>query len=375
MITTLPFDTDAMLVGLRSWVECESPTYDAAAVDRMMGLAAYDLASAGAEIERIPGRMGFGGSVRARFPHKDFGEPGILISGHLDTVHPIGTLHKNPWRIEEGLCYGPGIQDMKGGNFVAVEALKQLMLAGIDTPLPVTVLFTPDEEVGTPSTRELIEMEARKNKAVLVPEPAKENGGATTGRYAIARFNIKTIGRPSHAGARLSEGRSAIAAMARKILEIEEMTTDDCTFSVGVIHAGQWVNCVSSECEAEVLSMAKKQEDLDRGIEQMLAHAGEANDVTIEVVRGVTRPVWEANDGTLALYDLAKDICRELDFELTHQSSGGGSDGNFTGALGIPTLDSLGVRGSGAHTLEEHIEVASLIERARLLAGLLTRIT
>ncbi|MEM8974183.1 MAG: M20/M25/M40 family metallo-hydrolase [Pseudomonadota bacterium] len=375
MFMTLPFDTDAMLVGLKSWVECESPTYDAVAVDRMMDLAAYDLASAGAEIERIPGRMGFGGSVRARFPHKDFGKPGILISGHLDTVHPIGTLQSNPWRIEDGLCYGPGIQDMKGGNFVAVEALKQLALAGIDTPLPITVLFTPDEEVGTPSTRELIEMEARKNRAVLVPEPAKENGGATTGRYAIARFNVKTIGRPSHAGARLSEGRSAIAAMARKILEIEEMTTDDCTFSVGVIHAGQWVNCVSSECEAEVLSMAKRQEDLDRGIEQMLAHAGEANDVTIEVVRGVTRPVWEPNDGTMALYDLAKAICSELDFDLTHQSSGGGSDGNFTGALGIPTLDSLGVRGSGAHTLEEHIEVTSLVERARLLAGLLTRIT
>ena len=375
MLKNLPFDTNVMLAGLRPWVECESPTFDAAAVDRMMDLAAYDLASAGAEIERIPGRMGFGGSVRARFPHKDFGKPGILISGHLDTVHPVGTLTENPWRIEDGLCYGPGIQDMKGGNFVAVEALRQLALAGIETPLPITVLFTPDEEVGTPSTRELIEMEARKNKAVLVPEPAKEKGGATTGRYAIARFNVKTIGRPSHAGARLSEGRSAIAAMARKILEIEEMTTDQCTFSVGVIHAGQWVNCVSSECEAEVLSMAKRQEDLDRGIEQMLAHAGETNDVAIEVTRGVTRPVWEPNEGTMALYDLAKDVAGELDFELSHQSSGGGSDGNFTGALGIPTLDSLGVRGSGAHTLEEHIEVSSLVERARLLAGLLTRIT
>jgi len=375
MQTKLPFNTEAMLAGLQTWVECESPTYDAAAVDRMMDLAAYDLAAAGAEIERIPGRMGFGGSVRARFPHKNFGQPGILISGHLDTVHPVGTLEQNPWRIDDGLCYGPGIQDMKGGNFVSVETLKQLALAGIDTPLPITVLFTPDEEVGTPSTRELIEMEARKNKAVLVPEPAKENGNATTGRYAIARFNVRTIGRPSHAGARLSEGRSAIAAMARKILEIEDMTTEDCTFSVGVLHAGQWVNCVSSECEAEVLSMAKRQEDLDRGIEKMLALSGEMNDVTVEVTRGVTRPVWEPNEGTMALYELAKGISGELGFELHHQSSGGGSDGNFTGALGIPTLDSLGVRGQGAHTLHEHIEVSSLVERANLMAGLLTRIT
>ncbi|MCB1510850.1 MAG: M20/M25/M40 family metallo-hydrolase, partial [Hyphomicrobiaceae bacterium] len=321
----LPFKTEALLAGLKPWVLCESPTYDPAAVNRMMDLAAYDLAAAGAEIERIPGRMGFGGSVRARFPHKDFGQPGILISGHLDTVHPVGTIDKNPWRIDDGRVYGPGIQDMKGGNFVSVEALKHLAMAGIETPLPVTVLFTPDEEVSTPSTRELIEMEARKNKVVLVPEPCGPNGEATTGRYAIARFNLKTIGRPSHAGARLGEGRSAIAAMARKLLEIEEMTTEDCTFSVGVIHAGQWVNCVSSECTAEALSMAKRHADLDAGVAKMLAHSGEANDVIIEVTRGVTRPVWEPNEGTMALYGIAREIAKDLGFDMAHRSAGGGS--------------------------------------------------
>lgn len=373
-LTNLPFDTDEMLAGLKPWVECESPTYDAAAVDRMMDLATYDLAAAGAEIERIPGRMGFGGSVRARFPHKDFGKPGILICGHMDTVHPIGTLKVNPWRIENGRCYGPGIQDMKGGNYVSLEAIRQLARAGLETPLPITFLLTPDEEVGTPSTRELIEAEARKNKYVLVPEPARQDGGAVTGRYAIARFNVKTIGRPSHAGYLLKEGRSAIATMARKILEIEAMTTDDCTFSVGVIHAGKWVNCVSSLCEAEVLSMAKRQEDLDRGVERMLALNGEENDVVIEVTRGVTRPVWEPNEGTMALYEIARDIAREIGFDLTHGSAGGGSDGNFTGALGIPTLDSIGVRGAGLHTLGEYIEIDSLVERARLVAGLLLRL-
>lgn len=370
----LPFDTDTMLAGLKPWVECESPTFDAAAVDRMMDLAAYDLAAIGAEIERIPGRMGFGGSLRARLPHKDFGKPGILVSGHLDTVHPVGTLEKNPWRIEDGRCYGPGIQDMKGGNYVTVEVLRQLTLAGIETPLPVTVLFTPDEEVGTPSTRELIEMEARKNKVVLVPEPAHHDGSAVTGRFAIARFNIRTSGRPSHAGWALKDGRSAIAAMARKILEIEAMTTDDCTFSVGVIHAGQWVNCVSSFCDAEVLSMAKRQHDLDEGVKRMLALSGEENDVVIEVTRGVTRPVWEPDEGTLAVYETARGIAGEIGFDLTHCSAGGGSDGNFTGALGIPTLDSIGVRGAGLHTLNEHIEIASLVERAKLIAGLMLRL-
>jgi glutamate carboxypeptidase len=373
-LKALPFDADAMLNGLKPWIECESPTFDAAAVDRMMDLASYDLAAAGAEIERIPGRMGFGGSVRARFPHKDFGKPGILISGHLDTVHPVGTLEKLPFRREGNKAYGPGIQDMKGGNFVAIEAIRQLALAAIDCPLPVTVLFTPDEEVGTPSTRELIEMEARKNKYVLVPEPARPDGGAVTGRYAIARFNLKTEGRPSHAGWALGEGRSAIALMAKKLLQVEKMTTDDCTFSVGVIHAGQWVNCVSSECRAEALSMAKRQADLDRGVEAMLALSTEENDVRFEVTRGVTRPVWEPDAGTIALYEVGRQVAADIGFDLTHGSAGGGSDGNFTGALGIPTLDSIGVRGAGLHTLNEHIEIDSLVERARLMAGLLIRL-
>ena len=371
----LPFDVDEMLEGLRPWIECESPTFDAAAVNRMMSLAAYDLSQLGT-VERIPGRMGFGDSLRVRLPHPDFGKPGILISGHMDTVHPVGTLEKLPFRREGDICYGPGIQDMKGGNFCAVEALRQIVRAGMQTPLPVTVLFTPDEEVGTPSTRELIEAEAARNKYVLVPEPAHDDGGCTTGRYAIARFNLATVGKPSHAGARLAEGKSAINAMARKIVEIEAMTGPDCTFSVGVIHAGQWVNCVSSSCEAEALSMAKKQEDLDAGVARMLALSGEENGVEFRVTRGVTRPVWAPGlPGTEAMFTLAKEIAAELGFDLTGKSSGGGSDGNFTGAMGIATLDGLGVRGKGLHTLTEHIQVASLPERARLIAGMLLRLS
>jgi len=371
----LPFDADDMVERLRPWIECESPTYDADAVNRMMDLAAYDLTVAGAVVERIPGRMGFGGTVRARFPHPDFGKPGILIAGHMDTVHPVGTLERLPFKREGDICYGPGIMDMKGGNFISVEAIKALAKAGMQTPLPVTVLFTPDEEVGTPSTRDLIEAEAAKNKYVLVPEPAKQDGGAVIGRYAIARFNLRTVGRPSHAGWALAEGRSAIAAMAKKILEIEAMTSDDCTFSVGVIHAGQWVNCVSSSCEAQALTMAKTQEDLDRGVAAMMALQGEENGVSFEVTRGVTRPVWEPNQpGTMAMFDIAKEICADLGFELTGASSGGGSDGNFTGFMGIPTLDSIGVRGKGLHTLTEHIEVSSLPERAKLTAALLMRL-
>ncbi len=191
-----------------------------------------------------------------------------------------------------------------------------------------------------------------------------------TGRYAIARFNLEAVGRPSHAGARLAEGRSAIRIMADMIPQIEGMTTSDCTFSVGVVHGGQWVNCVASSCTGEALSMAKKQEDLDQGVERMLGLSKDnRNDGQFIVTRGVTRPVWEPNAKTMALYETARGIAGRLGLDLSHQSSGGGSDGNFTGPMDVATLDGLGVRGNGAHTLEEHIMVDSLIERAKTDGG------
>jgi glutamate carboxypeptidase len=371
----LPFDADDMLAGLRGWVECESPTWDAAAVERMLALAARDLALAGARIEHIAGRMGFAGCIRARFPHPAGDTaPGILVLAHLDTVHPVGTLQKLPFRRDGGTCRGPGIFDMKGGTYLAVEAMRQLIRAGVATKLPVTFLFTPDEEVGSPSTRDLIEAEAARARYVLVPEPARPDGGVVTGRYAIARFNLRTTGRPSHAGITLGEGRSAIREMCRQILAIEAMTTEDCTFSAGVIHGGQWVNCVATHCDAEVLSMAKRQADLDAGVERMLALKASNPDVVLEVKRGVTRPVWEADAAVKALHAEARQIALGLGFDIPPQSSGGGSDGNFTGAMGIPTLDGLGVAGAGAHTLDEHIVVGSLVPRARLFAGLLARL-
>ena len=186
----LPFDADEMIAGLKPWIETESPTFDAAAVNRMMDVVQHDLAALGARVERIPGRMGLGDSVRATMPHPKAGQGGILLLGHMDTVHPIGTLKQLPFKREGGICYGPGLMDMKGGNYVFLDALRKLLAAGVETPLPVTVLFTPDEEIGTPSTRELIETEAKRHKYILVPEPARPDGGAVIGRYAIARFNL-----------------------------------------------------------------------------------------------------------------------------------------------------------------------------------------
>ncbi|WGF86478.1 M20/M25/M40 family metallo-hydrolase [Marinivivus vitaminiproducens] len=372
---TLPCDTDAVLARLEPWIECESPTFDRAAVNRMMDLAASDLRGLGAEVTRLEGSGGFGDCVLGRFPHPKGDAGGILVMGHLDTVHPVGTLADLPFRRDGGRCYGPGILDMKGGCRLALEAIAALREAGLATELPVSVLFTSDEEVGSPSTRALIEAEAGRHRFILVPEPARGAFGVVTGRYAIARFNLEAVGQPSHAGLGLRDRRSAIRAMAQKLLAIEDMTTDACTFSVGVIHGGRWVNCVPTVCVAEALSMAKRQDDLDTGTERILALSSSENGVDFRVARGVVRPVWEPDAGTLGLYGQASAIAAQLGHDLPHGSLGGGSDGNFTGALGIPTLDGLGLAGEGVHTLDEHITVDSLAPRMRLVAGLLATLS
>ncbi|MCA1305167.1 M20/M25/M40 family metallo-hydrolase [Nitratireductor aquimarinus] len=368
---SLPFDSNEMARGLRGWVEQESPSYDPAAVEKMLALAARDLAVLGADIQHIAGTGGFTGCVKASLPHPRKSEPGILIAGHMDTVHPVGTLAHFGWREEGGRCFGPGVFDMKAGNYLSVEAIGQLRKAGLTTPLPVTVLFTGDEEVGTPANRAIIEAEARRNRYVLVPEPARRDGGVVTGRYAIARFNLTTRGKPSHAGLRLDEGRSAVREMAHQIIAIEAMTDDEAGFNVGVVHGGQWANCVATHCEAKVLVSATTDEVLARAAERMMALKPVNPAVEVHVEQDVIRPVWTTNDETWALYNHASALARNLGFEIPHQNSGGGSDGNFTGALGVPTLDGLGARGEGPHTLEEHIVTESLAERGRLMAALL----
>lgn len=371
-ISELPINLDDAIAGLRRWVECESPTYDKAAVNRMMDLASGDLQSIGAAVERVAGRKGYGDCVRAIFPHEQTGEPGVLILAHLDTVHPVGTLEHLPFRREGGRCYGPGILDMKGGAYTAFQGISALGSVGAKTPLPLHVLLTSDEEVGSPSTRELIEAEAGKHRYVLVPEPAFMSEGVVTGRYAIARFHLTAHGRPSHAGAALHEGRSAIREMAQQVLAIEALTDDSHTFSVGVIRGGQWVNCVPTTCHAEALSMAKRQSDLDDGVARLMELNRRDHDGTgFAVERGVVRPVWEPSTDTMALYGLAKAVASDLGLGLPHGSAGGGSDANFTGTIGVPTLDGLGLRGTGYHTLNEHIMVDSITERARLIAGLI----
>jgi glutamate carboxypeptidase len=367
---TLPFDTDKILARLRRWVECESPSYEAAAVGRMADIAAGEIAALGADVTRIPGRQGYGDCVRARLAEPDTGEGGILFVGHLDTVHPLGTLEELPWRQSEGCCFGPGILDMKGGIVIALEALAALKQADIERRLPVTILLNSDEEVGSPSTREWVEAEAARHRYVLIAEPARRSGAVVVGRHAVSRFKLVTRGRPSHAGLRLNEGRSAIQEMAHQIIAIDRLSQPDCTFSTGVVHGGKWVNCVARECEAELLSVSTSETAQARGLKTLRDLRPSAPGTEVEITPGAVRPFWHASAGDRALHETAARIAAALGFALPGESSGGGSDGNFTGALGVPTLDALGPRGDFPHTLEEHIVIDSLAERARLLAGL-----
>src|SRR5690606_39252442 len=251
------FDAEEILDGLRQWVEIESPTHFAEGVNRCMDAAEAAYRGIGAAIERIPGRDGLGDIVLARIPGERNG-PGILVLGHLDTVHEVGSL-SGPLRFrrEGDRVYGPGISDMKGGNYIAFYALRHLQRMGRRPRLPVTVMLVPDEEIGSPTSRDPIEAEARRHAIVLVVEPAGENGELKTARYGIARYRIRTEGRPAHAGSRHRDGRSAIREMAHQILRIEGMTDYDrnITLNVGNIRGGTHVNVVPVACEAEILAL------------------------------------------------------------------------------------------------------------------------
>ena len=366
------YDADDILEGIRTWVFIESPTDFPEGVNRLMDLAEREMVTLGAAIDREPGGEGYADLLTARIPGASEG-PGILVLGHLDTVHAVGTLARElPFRREGDRVYGPGIYDMKGGMYSACYALKQVLRAGSTPRLPVTFMFVPNEEVGSPTTRGRIEAEAKRNHYVLVPEPAK-GGRLVTGRHAIARFRVRVRGRPSHAGSTLARGRSAIREMAEQIIAIEGMTDHEAgvTLSVGIVHGGTFVNVVPIECEAEVLAVLPTPEDIERIGAAMMALEPINPDVRVVVEAGPLRPLFAPHAGVMDLYSRAEAIAKDIGFSPGHGSFGGGSDGNFTGALGLATLDGLGPCGDGAHTHDEHILYSSLVPRTRLLAGLL----
>lgn len=364
---------DAILAAVNAWVAIESPTQDAGAVNRVADLAETQLRALGASIERIPGEQGFGDILIGRIPGASNG-PGILVLGHMDTVHPVGTLAGPlPMRIDGDRAYGPGIYDMKGGNVMALSALAHLHATGRRPNLPVTVMFVPDEEVGSPFSRPHIEREALQHRIVLVVEPSGDGGKFTIARHGIARYHLKTTGIPAHAGAYHAKGRSAIREMARQILAIEAMTdyARNVTLNVGTMSGGTHENMVPLHAEACVYCLVPLPEHEREVREKLLALKSHDPDVKLEVTLGLYRPSFVKSPEIQKLYDLAAGFAEEEGYPSRGERvAGGGSDGNFTGALGIPTLDGLGVVGDGPHTHHEHLLIPCLAPRTRVLVRL-----
>ena len=364
------FDASEILDGIRQWVEIESPTSNADAVNAMVGKVEADFTALGARTERVPGSDGFADCLRVRSPWGGDG-PGILILGHLDTVHEMGTLESMPFRIEGDIAYGPGIYDMKGGGYLAYHAYRQLAALGRETPLPVTFFFNSEEEMSSPISRPHIEAEAKKARYVLVAEPAYE-GRVITARKGTARFNVTVNGRASHSGSKHQEGRSAIKELARQILVLEDMTDYErnLTVNVGVISGGTRPNVVAAEANAFVDMRVPSRAVADEAIPKVLALQPVDPDVTISVDGGAKRPPFERTAKTMALFEQARGLAAEIGFELVDTTGGGASDGNFTAPIAA-TLDGLGVMGKGAHTDFEQIQISSLEPRSRLLFRLM----
>jgi len=371
-MTTYEFDAEVIAERIAEWARIESPSTDPDGVNRMMDAAAETMAGLGAELERIPLGNGYGNALKAHFPWGQDDAPGIMVLGHLDTVHLVGTLASDlPVRRDGDRLFGPGVLDMKGGMYLAVHALEKVIGTRGRLALPVTFLFIPDEEIGSPASRHVIEREALKCRYVLVPEPGKDDN-FVTGRHAFLRYKLRTHGKPAHAGRAQGPGRSAISAMARLITEIESFSDIDreTTYRVGNICGGTFVNVVPTLCEAEVLCVAPTPAAFAEVQNRMAGLTSPDADVRLEIEAGPVRPLFEFQEGTRELYETARRVARNVGLSLGRGQYGGGSDGNFTGSLGIPTLDGLGVCGNGVHTKDEYLSISSLVPRARLLAGL-----
>ncbi len=370
---TPPFDAQELLDEIHSWVVIESPTTDPAAVNRMVDKVEADARTAKTVIKRVHGRDGYGDHLMVSSPWGSEDEPGILVLSHLDTVHAVGTLAGPlPFKVEGNIAFGPGIYDMKGGAFIAFAALRHLIASARKTTLPIRHLFVSDEEVGSYTSRDIIEREAKRARYVLVTEPAREGGKIVTARKGTARFDIKVTGRSAHSGSRHQDGRNAIRELARQILTLEDMTdyASGVTVNVGVIKGGTRANVVAEHASAEIDMRVPNLEIGDKAIAKVLALKAHDPDTVVQITGGLNRPGYEKSPQIEGLFQHAKELAAQIGFDLQDLKTGGGSDGNFTAHL-APTLDGLGVDGKGGHTHHEQLYVSSLVPRAMLMLRLM----
>jgi glutamate carboxypeptidase len=361
------------IVGLiRRLVECESPSDDPAAVNRFVELFA-DAVSDIAETRTFPGGR-FGNHLRCEFELPGRRKSGqILAIGHSDTVYTTGTLARMPFREADGRIWGPGVLDMKGGLAFFVFAIRALR--ALETPVSrrVVLLVNSDEEVGSDSSRALIEREARKSDAVLVLEPATGlEGKLKTARKGVGDYTMIVRGRSAHTGLDFSSGANAIVELARQIGKVSGFTKLErgVTVSPGVISGGTRSNVVPDEARVTIDIRAPRESDAAALDRKFRALKPVDKRCTIEVAGGVNRPPMERSAGVVRLFRTARRLAGELGRELEESTSGGGSDGNFTAALGVPTLDGLGAVGEGAHSPRENILADRIADRTALLAKL-----
>jgi glutamate carboxypeptidase len=360
---------DWMARTLRALVEAESPSDDQAAVDAVARLAAGFAAACGGRV-KLHKQKFFGNVLEVRFgPARSRRKP-ILLLGHLDTVWPLGTLKTMPWREAGGRFYGPGVLDMKAGVAMALAASSALAQLGISRP--VTLLLNPDEEVGSPASRPITERLALASSAVLVLEPA-QGLACKTARKGVGDYHLHVTGVAAHSGVDFERGHSAILELARLLQTVAGFTDLRVgrTVNPGVISGGTRSNVIAEHAYADVdvriarASDAAKVAKLFRGL-----HCADPA-CKLEIAGGLNRPPMERKPGTVALYRQARKLAAELGFTLDEAATGGGSDGNFTAVLGVPTLDGLGAVGEGAHAAHESVVVEHLVPRTALLAALL----
>lgn len=360
-----------ILERLRKLVEHESPSGDVARISDLALEVAAMLEAAGLEVDRIDA-PGYGINLRARLEGAEPDLEPVVVLTHLDTVHPVGTLERQPFRVVGDRAEGPGIYDMKAGIAILIDVLDCMHRAGERPRRPLRVLVTCDEEIGSDGSRALIESEARGAAAVLVPEPSLAGGEAKTARKGVAFYELLIHGRAAHAGIEPGRGASAITELAHQILAVLalEDPARGTTINVGVVSGGTTSNVVAAEARAEVDVRLAVMEEGTRVDAAMRALRPVTPGVSLEVRGGVNRPPLERTDGVVELYRQARTVAAGLGVELGEGSTGGASDGCFTAALGVPTLDGLGPRGGGAHSTDEHIIVSDLPFRAALFARL-----
>ena len=363
---------DWLLELVESLVAIESPSDDRAAVNRCGDELAARLEAIGGAIRRVPS-AGAGDHLRASFGK---GSRKILLLGHFDTVWPVGQLARMPVRRAGGKLFGPGVFDMKAGIGLAMLATRAVLEQQALDDCCIVMLWTADEEVGSKTSRALIEAEATKSEAVLVFEPSLPGGGLKTSRKGVGQFEMIARGVSAHAGLDPGKGVSAIRELARQIFAIDDLQdpANGVTLTVGVISGGTRANVVPAEARATIDARAVTRADADRVQRAMRSLAPHIHGAKIEVTGGFDRPPLERSDGVVRLFNQAKAVAAEIGLTLQEGSAGGGSDGNFTAALGVPTLDGIGAIGDGAHAIHEHVEIDALIPRAAIIAGLLARL-